>query len=58
MMGVLMLAVAVVGSTVIWPVNRHVMRRGGRGEVFGFWLGLGGSVVPAFLNTDKRTIDE
>lgn len=39
------IAVALIGSTALWPVNRWVMREGGRADTYGFWLSLFGSTV-------------
>jgi len=30
----------VVGATVFWPINRWIMRNGGRSYTFGFWSAL------------------
>jgi len=41
-MPILLIAVALAAATVIWPVNRWVMRRGSRAAPYGFWISLSG----------------
>lgn len=37
------MGVAVTCSTLMWPVNRWALARGGRPEVYGFWIGAFGA---------------
>lgn len=40
------IGLATICATALWPVNRWIMRSGGRSEVYGFWVSLcGGSVA-------------
>ena len=45
-MSVLLISIAVISATLIWPVNRWIMHNGGRAEVYGFWS----SVTAAFVS--------
>ena len=42
---VLLISLACIGATLIWPVNRWVMRNGGRAGAYGFWLALGAALA-------------
>ena len=44
-MNVFLIAVAILCSVLIWPVNRWVTHGGGRAPVYGFWLCLTGAVT-------------
>jgi drug/metabolite transporter (DMT)-like permease len=41
------LAAAVLASTLIWPINRAVMRSGGSARLFGFWIATSGALTAA-----------
>ncbi|MBT9147630.1 MAG: hypothetical protein DDT32_01392 [Syntrophomonadaceae bacterium] len=45
-MSVLLISIAVIGATLLWPVNRWIMHNEGRPKVYGFWL----SIVAAFVS--------
>ena len=44
-MSILLISIAIIGATLIWPLNRSVMRNGGRMEVYGFWVALTSAIV-------------
>lgn len=44
-----LLAVPVILSTIIWPLNRRVMMNGGRTDAYGFWVSLSGAIVAGIL---------
>ena len=44
-MGILLISIAVIGATLIWPVNRWVMHNGGKLEVYGFWFSISAAFV-------------
>ena len=48
-MSVVLLTIAVIGATLIWPVNRWVMRSGGRTVTYGFWVSASAAVVSGCL---------
>lgn len=43
------LIVAVLGATLIWPVNRWVMHHQGRAPVYGFWISVTAAITSATL---------
>jgi drug/metabolite transporter (DMT)-like permease len=43
--GILAIIVSIIGATLLWPINRWVVRNGGRAEVYGFWISLSGAVI-------------
>ena len=47
---IFLLIVPVILSTVIWPLNRWVVRGGGRNEVYGFWISLFGALTAGLLS--------
>ncbi len=49
-MNILYLAVPVILSTLIWPLNRRVMMNGGRTDAYGFWISLSGAIIAAILS--------
>jgi len=44
-MSVLLISIAVIGATLIWPVNRWVMHNGGRSESYGFWFSVSAALI-------------
>lgn len=44
-MSVLLIGIAVVGATLIWPINRWIMHSGGRSEAYCFWLSVTAAIV-------------
>ncbi|MFH1009172.1 MAG: hypothetical protein V1800_16985 [Candidatus Latescibacterota bacterium] len=44
-MSVLLISIAVIGATLIWPVNRWIMHNGGRSEAYCFWLSATAALV-------------
>ena len=48
-MNIIYLAIPVILSTLIWPLNRHVMMNGGRTDAYGFWISLSGSIIAGAL---------
>jgi drug/metabolite transporter (DMT)-like permease len=43
--GILAIIVSIVGATLLWPINRWVVRNGGRSDVYGFWISLSGAII-------------
>ena len=48
-MSVLLISIAVISATLIWPVNRWIMHNGGRAEVYGFWFSVTAAFVSGFV---------
>lgn len=48
-MNIILLAVPVILSTLIWPINRWVMRKGSRTDAYGFWISISGSLTAGIL---------
>ena len=53
-MSIFFIAIAVIGATVIWPVNRWVMYNHGRPQVYGFWASLTGAIVSLSIALAKN----
>ena len=49
-----LLIVPVILSTVIWPLNRWVVRSGGRNDAYGFWISLFGALTAGLLSLQLR----
>lgn len=46
-MSFLLISIAVIGATLIWPINRWIMHNGGRSKVYGFWLSASAAFASA-----------
>jgi hypothetical protein len=46
---IILLLIPVILSTLIWPVNRWVMFKGGRNDAYGFWISLSGALTAGIL---------
>jgi len=44
-MQLLFLAVSILASTVMWPLNRWLTHREGNAEIYGFWIGCFGALL-------------
>jgi len=49
-MQLLFLGISILGSTLMWPLNRWLTRRGGDTTVYGFWIGLTGAALSLVLS--------
>ena len=43
------LGLSILGSTLMWPLNRWLTRSGGVARIYGFWIGVSGTVVSGLL---------
>jgi hypothetical protein len=48
-LNIILLAVPVILSTLIWPINRWVMLKGSRTDAYGFWISIFGSLTAGIL---------
>ena len=54
MTGFGLILVAVVGATVIWPINRWVMRNAGRPYAYGFWVSGSAAIISLTISLILR----
>jgi drug/metabolite transporter (DMT)-like permease len=43
------LSLSILGSTIMWPLNRWLSRRGGDTTVYGLWIGATGTVLAGIM---------